>query len=183
MVDRELAFLSETLARHSLELPPDAQEALDWLSAHKSGVMEEDVAICHHDFHPLNIMVDDEEGVAVLDWPAAGLGDRHSDVAATLVMFRTAPMDAPGLMERLIARFGRDAVCRLYLRRYRGQLPIDPERLRYWEAFRSFYWWLIVLALQSSESFAALLKPDVRRRIPPGYLAQIQRYFWQRARG
>ena len=63
------------------------------------------------------------------------------------------------------------------------QIGVSPERLRYWEAFRASFWWLIVLALQSSDSFAALLKPDVRGRIPAGYLAQIQRYFWQRARG
>jgi aminoglycoside phosphotransferase (APT) family kinase protein len=183
MVDRELAFLPEMLEEHGLELPDDAQEALGWLKAHKGTVMEEDVSLCHHDFHPLNIMIDDDERVAVLDWPGAALGDRHSDVASTLVLLRTAPMDPPSLIERFLMRFGRDAFCWGYLRRYRQQLPIDPERLRYWEAFRAFVWWVAVLALESGNPLAEAVKPDTAEKIPAGHLERMQQYFWQRARG
>jgi aminoglycoside phosphotransferase (APT) family kinase protein len=180
LVDRDLAFIAEMIARYGVDLTEEMREALGWLEAHKGIVADEDVALCHHDFHPLNIMVDDAGRVAVIDWPGAALGDRHSDIAGTLVLLRTAPVDSPSLRERLMTRFGRDVFCRLYLRRYAGQLAIDPERLRYWEAFRAFVWWLMVLALQSSDSLAALLKPGITDRIPAGHLEEMRRYFLRR---
>ena len=182
LIDRQLTFVRETLTQLGLELPADARTALCWLQAHKDAVMEEEVALCHHDFHPLNIMVDGEERVTVLDWPMSALGDRHSDIASTVVLLRTAPIDPPRLIERLLARFGRGIFVWLYLRRYRRHLPIDAERLRYWEAFRAFVWWVELFAFESVDLALLGVKPDTAARIPAGHLVAIQRYFWRRAK-
>jgi len=182
LVDRLFAGYEDLLAQFGLELPKEAEEPLAWLKAHKAMVMPEELSLCHHDFHPLNIMVDDDERVGVIDWPGAALGDRHSDVARTLVLLRTAPIDPPRLIEKLMTRFGRGILIWLYLRRYRRELPLDPERLRYWEATHAFEWLIAVRAIESVDPTPAGLKPDIRDRIPAGHFERLLRYFWQRAR-
>ncbi len=182
LVDRLFASYEDLLAQFDLNLPPEAEKPLDWLKAHKDMVMREDVSLCHHDFHPLNIMVDGDERVSVLDWPGAALGDRHSDVARTLVLLRTAPIDPPRLIEKLMTRFGRGIFIWLYLRRDRRELPLDPERLRYWEAMHAFEWLLEVRAIESVNLAAAGVKPGIRDRIPAGHFERMLHFFWQRAR-
>lgn len=182
LVERCLAYFRQVIADCGLQLSDEAEEALNWLDARKGAVIPEDASFCHNDFHPLNIMVDEDRRITVVDWPGAALGDRHHDIASTLVLLRTAPVEASNLVERLMVRFGRGLFVWLYLRRYRQQLSIDPERLRYWEALRAFEWWVMVTAIQSPSPAAVGVKPDTAQRIPAGHLALLRSYFWQRAR-
>ena len=71
---------------------------------------------------------------------------------------------------------------RRYLRGYRKHLPIDKERLRYWEALQAFEWWLRVAAMRSFGSGVTGLREGTPQRLPEGQLERIQRYFWQRTR-
>ena len=41
--------------------------------------------VCHGDFHPLNVVVN-QEHACVLDWTDAGLGPREADVSRTLLL-------------------------------------------------------------------------------------------------
>ena len=157
-------------------------EALGWLEAHKGMVVPEEVSLCHNDFHPQNIIVGDDKRPSVIDWSCAALADRHCDIASTLVLMRTAPAQMRGLVGRLLDRFGRYTLVRRYLRSYRQQLPIDNERLRYWEALQAFEWWLRIAVMQSFGSAARGIRPDASQRLPKGQLERLQRYFWQRAR-
>ncbi len=182
LVDRQFAAYSDMLALFGLGLPQEAEEPLEWLRAHKGMVMQEEVSLCHHDFHPLNILVDDDWAVSVIDWPGAALGDRHSDVARTLVELRTAPIDPSTWVEKLMVRFGRGTFVRLYLRRYRQQLALDRERLRYWEAMHAFEWLVMIRGLESVDLAAIGVKPDTAARIPADHFERMRRYFWQRAR-
>ena len=182
LIERSAREFEELAGRSGLELPSDVQRAFDWLLAHRSAVIPEEVSLCHHDFHPLNLLVDDEGGVTVLDWPSAALGDRHSDIASTLVLLRTAPAEPRSFLERIMLRFGRGVLVWFYLRRYRQQLPIDRERLRYWEAVRSFEWWMRLTAFEAGGSAAVGVKEETAERIPLGHVNRMRRYFWQRAR-
>ena len=169
------------LAEVGASVPANAQPALDWLIDHKEVVAQEQQAVCHTDFHPLNILVDDDAGPTVIDWSAAAIGDRHSDVASTLVLLRTAPIQAERLVERLAARFGRRLFAWFYLRCYRQVLSVDPKRLAYWEALRAFEWWIFNDIMRKFGSTALGLKSDTTERLPPGQGGLMLRYFWQRA--
>jgi aminoglycoside phosphotransferase (APT) family kinase protein len=184
LVDRQFPLIAFMLAHLGLELPKEAEEPLAWLKAHRGMVIPEEVSLCHHDFHPLNIMVDDDNRVSVLDWSQTALGDRHSDLARTVVLLRIGILqnELPSLLQRLTTRFGSGLFVWLYLRRYRQQLPIDPERLRYWEAMHTF--WPLV-TLWNPEFLAPSTarpgpKPDTP--MPPGLYERMLRYFWQKAR-
>lgn len=116
---------------------------LDWLERNRPEVREE--AVCHIDFHPLNLLVDKGgEITAVVDWENSAVADSHRDVAQTLVILRTAPVRG-SLLERAIVAVGRGVVARLFLRAYRRLRPVDPELLRYYETMGATRWLLEAL--------------------------------------
>jgi aminoglycoside phosphotransferase (APT) family kinase protein len=181
LVDRQLTHLREMIEQSGLS---GLEEPFAWLEANKGAVIPEEVSLCHNDFHPLNIILGEDDRLTVVDWSGASLGDRHQDIANTLVVVGTAPnpLEGRNMAERLATRYGRGLFLWLYLRRYRRQLPIDPRRVRYWEALVSFAWWAQLESFKSAGSAASGLKPDTVDRVPPGHLERLQRYFLQRAR-
>jgi aminoglycoside phosphotransferase (APT) family kinase protein len=182
LVERWARDYQSMVSSGAMVMPEDAEDAFVWLEGHQHVVVPEEVSLCHHDFHPFNLLVDDDRNVVVLDWPGAALGDRHSDIASTLVLLRTAPFEPRNWLEGLLTRFGRGLLVWMYLWRYRRNLPIDRERLRYWEAVHSFQWWAQVATMEQAGSAAMGAKPDTAARVPPDQLDRIRRYFWKRAR-
>lgn len=97
--------------------------------------------MCHYDFHPMNALVDDDGRVAVIDWEGAGVGDRHSDLARTLVLFEWAPVVASSKPERAVLRVAKPWLVKRYRRAYARHLPVEDERLRYWMALHAADGW------------------------------------------
>lgn len=52
--------------------------------------------LCHNDFHPGNILYNDNNEMTVIDWSDATCGDPLSDVARTVQMFDYGPSAASG---------------------------------------------------------------------------------------
>ena len=181
LVDRRFKETQTLLSQAGTTVPEDAQPALEWLTQHKNVVAEEQEVVCHHDVHPLNILVAEDGALTLLDWSGAAVGDRHSDIANTLLLLRTAPIEEERLVQRLFARFGRGLFAWLYLRRYRQLLPVDEQRLHYWEALRAFEWWIFSHILLNADPESIGVKPDTPERLPAGHLERLQDYFWQRA--
>ncbi len=180
LVEREIAHARQEIERLGLK---ELDEPMRWLEAHKEMVLPEEPSVLHNDFHPLNIIVDEDDRMTVIDWPDASVGDRHHDIASTLVLIRTAPVDPSSLRERVMTRFARGLLLRRYLGRYAQQLPIDRERLRYWEASRALNRWGLSLVLLDPE-LSSDHKPDTAERVPAAHQAALaERYFRQRARG
>ena len=64
-----------------------------------------DPVVCHGDFHPLNVLVaPGGPALHVIDWTNAGVGDRHGDIAWTLLWFQIAAVAAPRPAERVLMR-------------------------------------------------------------------------------
>jgi len=158
-------------------------EGLAWLEAKKDIVMPEERSVCHNDFHPLNIVIDGEGQCCLIDWSGAAVGDRHCDIATTLVLLRTAPFQGRNLFERLVHPLARWLLVSGYQRRYRRRLPIDTARLRYWEALRAFEWGLFLTAMRVVGPEGIGIKADTADRVPADQIERLQRYFRQRAKG
>lgn len=95
------------------EYPPDRW--LDWagpldapLRARLLAVARHPLALCHFDYHPLNLMTDGRAITGVLDWPNALPGDPRADLARTVALLRFPPNTRLKLVER--------AALRLFLR-------------------------------------------------------------------
>jgi aminoglycoside phosphotransferase (APT) family kinase protein len=133
------------LERHLQELEHQVQDfdlhslvpGLRWLMDHQPGAPQ-DPRIIHLDFHPLNLMVSNRHIKAILDWSDADVGDIHADVAATLVLIRSAPVEVHHLWDRLSLWPGRWLLYRWYLRAMRRREPLDGAKLRYYLAWASF---------------------------------------------
>lgn len=131
-LDRKLAELDERVRRHDLlGLMP----GIDWLQRHRPSEPASP-SIIHLDFHPMNLMLH-ETRHTVLDWADSDVGDRHADVATSLVLVRTVMVEIPYAWQRLLHRAARFLLERLYLRFYRRHLPLDKKRLSYYLALAS----------------------------------------------
>ena len=110
--------------------------ALRWLEEHRPAPASVK-AICHGDFHPLNVLVAGREVTGVVDWGWVVIAQPAFDVGATVALLTHGPVNVPrpalplvGVVRRWIAR--------RYLRAYASVRPLDLEEVRYFEALRLF---------------------------------------------
>jgi aminoglycoside phosphotransferase (APT) family kinase protein len=132
-LERHLSTLDEHIRNFGLG---GLRAGLDWLNRRRPAESTRP-SILHMDFHPINVMIDRGRVTAVLDWHEADVGDRCADVAITLLLLKTAPIELPGLWEQVSSIPGRWALHRWYRMAYLKRCPCDPERLRYYLAWAS----------------------------------------------
>ncbi len=157
--------------------------ALAWLDENRQVVEEETPALCHGDFHPLNLLVSDAGAVTVLDWSDACVGDRHFDVARSLVIFWLAPYAATSTFERLVLRSVRGLLAGRYLAAYKKRLPIETDRIRYWKAFHACTLWMQAAALHAGEGQQMGAREGVAQEVPQSLPGELEGYVWRQTRG
>ena len=147
----------DDLVDHRLRLPrrvadeldhrglTEALERIDRLAA---ALRDAPPSVCHGDFHPLNVIVDGEDA-SVVDWTDAGVGDRHGDVARTVVLLDVAWIAAGGAAERGALRVLGPRLARRYRRAYEQHLPLDPRRLARWAPLHLVHGWSQAVALHA----------------------------------
>jgi aminoglycoside phosphotransferase (APT) family kinase protein len=111
-------------------------------------------AICHGDYHPLNILMSEGKVTGILDWSGFRITDPVLDVGATkIVLSILAPVLVPEIMTTGFAE--------RYLSAYEKESPtFSPIRLRYFEALRC-----IQGLLEGAEGQQAWRRPEVLTRI------------------
>ncbi len=91
------------------------------------------LALVHNDFRNGNLMVSPNGIVAVLDWEVAHIGDPMRDLGWICTNSWRFGSDLPvggfGTYEDLFS--GYESIT---------GLPVDPERVKFWEVFGSFWW-------------------------------------------
>lgn len=128
-------FVRQTWERYQdLDTPePMIDYAAQWLLQHLPQAPE--MALVHNDFRNGNFMVTPEGINAVLDWEIAHIGDPMRDLGWICTNSWRFGGDGPvggfGTREDLFA--GYEAV---------SGTTVDPERVRFWEVFGS-YWWAV----------------------------------------
>lgn len=133
-VTKPAEFIERTWERYRQF--PTPQPMIDyagrWLLDHLPEAHE--LKLVHNDFRNGNLMVNADGIVAVLDWETAHIGDPMRDlgwICANSWRFgRTElPVGGFGHYEDLFAGYESESGIR-----------VDPERVRFWEAFGSFWW-------------------------------------------
>jgi aminoglycoside phosphotransferase (APT) family kinase protein len=117
--------------------------ALPWLLDAVTWLIEEEppappqLAVCHGDFHPFNVLAQDGVVTAVLDWPGFLIADPVQDLATTLVLM-TIPVKQIGPTLGLdFSPTGIAAFVQRYLAAYQAVQPRDLTHLAYYQALRS----------------------------------------------
>jgi len=109
--------------------------ALDWLEENRPPEPARP-SIIHLDFHPMNMLCRWRRCTGILDWSDADLGDRHADIASSLVLIRSAPdAIARTTWQWLTTLPGRWMFWKSYLNAYSNRLPLDEHRLAYYGAW------------------------------------------------
>jgi len=137
----------QQITLHNLEwLKPGFQ----WLKTHRPKHGKR--AIYHGDFHPLNILVEQGEISAVLDWSSFKLWEPESDVANTLNRFC--------LMPAIFPQIDWDPVGVQYFDRYLQERSLDPVKVEYYEAV-----WCIRGFLLYDMGFEVWGRPEIQERL------------------
>ena len=157
-VERDLWEMEREIERARLVgLRPGAR----WLADNRPPPVEATV-VCHGDFHPLNVLVDEGRVSGVIDWSArrVRLGDPAYDVGATAAILAHGPVDVPDLLAGPI-NLGRRCFVALYRRAYLRDRPLDRDRIRYYEALRSLVF--LVEAGAARQAAAGVIPPIFKR--------------------
>lgn len=175
----------DDLLDRRLRLPRHAAEALDddplraglaLVVSMADELRDSPPAVCHGDFHPLNVLVATTRA-SVVDWTDSGIGDRHGDIARTALLFEVAAVAATGTLDRAALGLIGPRLGRTYLRAYRRHAPVDERRLALWTPVHLLHGWSQARALH-----AGLLdrgeEHDTRTdRVPPGLVGQLRQRF------
>ncbi|MDA1099235.1 MAG: phosphotransferase [Proteobacteria bacterium] len=103
-----------------------------WLLGHLPGEVE--MALVHNDFRNGNLMISPAGVVAVLDWEVAHIGDPMRDLGWICTnSWRFGRSDLP------VGGFGRYDDLFAGYQSVSGR-AVDPERVKFWEVFGSFWW-------------------------------------------
>lgn len=113
---------------------PWISDSVSWLIDNQPPEPER-LAICHGDFHALNILVDEGKVTGVLDWPGFAIADPALDVANTLVL-TTIPARRLILPTEDAASVDWNLVAEAYLAAYRARKPLDSTNLDYYQVSR-----------------------------------------------
>jgi aminoglycoside phosphotransferase (APT) family kinase protein len=114
--------------RDAVGTHPWLGEGVDWLEEHRPPEPER-LSICHGDFHPLNILVQDGQVTGVVDWPGFMVADPVLDIANT-IMLSMIPA------KHLLSVPDYDKFPEMYLGAYRAHRPLDFMYLDYYRARR-----------------------------------------------
>ncbi len=127
----------EALYRSFEQPQPVFEFGLRWLRENAPPPVP--LALVHGDFRNGNFVVNENGMAAVLDWELSHLGDPAEDLGWLCV--RSWRFGKP---ENAVGGFG-DLTELLRAYEQAGGNPIDPQRVRYWQAFGTLRWGVICL--------------------------------------
>jgi aminoglycoside phosphotransferase (APT) family kinase protein len=113
------------------------------------------MAICHGDFHPLNILVDGDQTTGVIDWASMVIAEPAMDVGSAIASIAAVPLDLPRAL-RVPARAVIRKALQRYEHLYRARRPLDAHAVCYYMVFRAFA--QLVTAVRASRG--AFYSPD-----------------------
>jgi len=149
---RELAQLEAAVERDGLGREPELVLAARWLHSHLPAAPARETLV-HGDYRPANVLVDQGQLSAVLDWELAHRGDAAEDLGWYLSSWYRHEHFIPGAWapEQFIARYEQGTGTR-----------VDRAAVRFWGVFAIYK-----LAIMAFNSVRALADGDQARLAPP----------------
>jgi aminoglycoside phosphotransferase (APT) family kinase protein len=127
----QLSWIISTVEQFSLV---GLKPAVDWLNARRPSAALRP-AICHGDFHPLNILAHDGKVTGVIDWVNIVVAPAEMDVGSAIANIATAPFGVPRAL-RLALRIVIARILARYQRTYAARRALDIEAVNYFQVFR-----------------------------------------------
>ena len=101
--------LKQKIMRSSLLCDPEKEVILKYLK-----IMNRD-EICHGDYHPENVFVDQDHNFRVIDWANAFVSNKYIDIAKTYYLIKSGKkLNRKSIAGELIEWLGRQFITKLY---------------------------------------------------------------------
>ncbi len=107
------------------------QDIADWLIKNFPNESQNQV-LCHNDFHPYNILLQDGKVTGVLDWHLS-ISDPALDVASTMQILK---VKAKYLAGSEFSSVDWKMSAQLYLEAYQAQIPLDNKKMEYYRVLQ-----------------------------------------------
>jgi aminoglycoside phosphotransferase (APT) family kinase protein len=108
--------------------------AVAWLNTHRPSAALRP-AICHGDFHPLNILAQDGKVTGVIDWVNVVVAPAEMDVGSAIANIATVPFGGPRALN-LVLQIIVSRILARYQRTYAERRALDGEAVKYFQVFR-----------------------------------------------
>ena len=173
MLEHSFADMQETMTSLGFK---GLEPGLHWLQIHRPAPPEKP-CIVHLDFHPKNIIIDDDWNLSLVDWSEATLGDPHADFGCMEAIIRCAAIENVPLTTVPFVPVGRYILCKRIRKAYRELLPIDEHKLNYYRAWAAMVhlcregWWLF------GKPELAGGKRSTRNKITPRMIRSLEQFF------
>lgn len=153
---RAVDHWERVLGEVQLDPEPELRLVIGWLRDHARG--NDVTTLVHGDFKPGNLLVEDGEVTAVLDWETAHLGDPHEDLGWVTNPLRSREHRVPGAWEP-------DD----FLRQWSELtgLTVDPARV---------HWWQVLANLKLSVVTLTGVRAFVEGRLDQVYTSPLRLY-------
>ena len=114
--------------------------------------------ICHGDFHPINILIDDDR-YFVIDWVLATQGNPEADVAGTYLItsvYSTNKGDKT-FFEFIVDALGGKLIAEIYLKEYIRITKMDRKKILRWIPVRAATYIDVGLPMRLEKKFKKIL--------------------------
>jgi aminoglycoside phosphotransferase (APT) family kinase protein len=131
-----LGITTESIERASGKMPW-LREGLEWLLENRPPEPAR-LSVCHGDFHPINIMVQDGRVNGVLDWAGFRIADAAFDVANTIVLTSIGAKNLSATWEG-VPPIDWELATEIYLAEYEKLAPLDHTHLETYRVRRCLW--------------------------------------------
>ena len=148
-IEKEIIEIKKLAEENKLEY---FTQIIDWLQKEKANIIDEKLAIIHRDYHPWNVIVDNNEKIYVIDllW---GIGDYRFDLAWTCT---------------LMERSGFDDFSQNVLEKYKELKNESINNFEYFKVFSTLRWLInVIISLKTGENLNETRNKEFEKFICP----------------
>ncbi|MEO1770743.1 aminoglycoside phosphotransferase family protein [Candidatus Enterococcus ferrettii] len=89
-------------------------------------------SLCHFDFHPGNIMLEDQNHPIIIDWMTACIGNKYADVARTYLLLTYGELPHANFIVNRVINFFQKYIAKIYLDEYIKQSGAQLSEIKQW---------------------------------------------------
>lgn len=148
-IEKEIIEIKKLVEENKLEY---FTQIIDWLQKEKTNVIGEKLSIIHRDYHPWNVIVDNNEKIYVIDllW---GVGDYRFDLAWTYT---------------LMERSGFEEFSQNVLKKYKELKNENINNFKYFKVLSTLRWLInVIISLKTGENLNETRNKEFETFISP----------------
>lgn len=148
-IEKEINEIKKLVEENKLEY---FTQIIDWLQKEKANIIGEKLSIIHRDYHPWNVIVDNNEKIYVIDllW---GIGDYRFDLAWTCT---------------LMERSGFEDFSQNVLKKYKELKSENINNFEYFKVFSTLRWLInVMISLKTGENLNETRNKEFENFVSP----------------